>query len=166
MKKKFKIVGLGGTFDELHKGHRALLTEAFELGDLVLIGLCTDEFARKLHKNHKIASYEDRRKELRSFLEKMGFLERADIIPLDDPYGISVTDGKMQAIVLSKETEQAASIINAMRERNGLPPLKVIVMDMVQAKDHAPISTTRIRRDEIDRDGHLLNPSRESVSQV
>jgi len=40
--------------------------------------------------------------------------------------------------------------------KRGLPPIKVIVIDMVPAEDQVPISTTRIKRGEIDRWGRLL----------
>jgi len=156
LKRKFKVVGLGGTFDELHKGHRALLMEAFESGDLVLIGLVTDGFAKKLRKGHEITVYRERENELSSFLEKMGFLNRAKIIPLDDAYGPAITSKEQQAIVVSRETEPVALEINGVRRRNGLQPLEVIVIDMVPAENHVPISTTRIWHKEIDREGRLL----------
>ncbi len=156
MKRKFKTVGLGGTFDQLHKGHRALLMKAFELGDLVLIGLCTDLFARKLRKIHGIATYEDRMRELNCFLRKMGFLRRAKIIPIDDAFGPAASSKEQEAIVVSSETEAVAHKINRVRKQNGLPPLEVIVIDMVPAENHVPITTTRVLRGEIDREGHLL----------
>jgi pantetheine-phosphate adenylyltransferase len=52
MKAKFKVAAVGGTFDELHKGHRALLMKAFEVGEKVLIGLCLDEFVKSMRKPH------------------------------------------------------------------------------------------------------------------
>jgi len=156
LKKTFRNVCVGGTFDELHKGHRALLLKAFESGDFVLIGLCTDEFAKKLWKNHEIASYKERMKELRFFLKKMGFLNRSEIIPLEDAYGPSVTSKDLEAIIVSRETETVAHKINTARRQNGLPPLEVIMIDMVPAENHISISTTRIRRGEIDREGRLL----------
>ena len=156
MKRKFRVVGVGGTFDELHKGHRVLLEKAFEVGDLVWIGLSTDEFARKLQKNHEISSYESRLNELKSFLVKKGLLSRAKITPLEDPYGPAVTSREIEAIVVSSETEVGARKINLLRMKRGLPPLEVIVIDMVPAENHVPISTTRIRRGEIDREGYLL----------
>jgi len=156
LKGKFRIVGVGGTFDELHKGHRALLMKAFEVGECVWIGLTTDEFASRLSKNHKVAPYEDRLKELKRFLEEEGLLSRARVIPLGDPYGPAATSEEMEVIVVSRETEPGAHKINFIREKNGLPPLKVIVIDMVPAENHIPISTTRIRRGEIDREGRLL----------
>ncbi|RLI21218.1 phosphopantetheine adenylyltransferase, partial [Candidatus Bathyarchaeota archaeon] len=36
MTRKFKAVAVGGTFDEFHRGHRALLSKAFEVGERVL----------------------------------------------------------------------------------------------------------------------------------
>ena len=156
MKRKFGIVGLGGTFDELHKGHRALLVKAFELGDFVLIGLCTDKFARKIRKTHEIATYEDRMEELRCLLGKMGLLHRAKILPLDDAHGPAASRNEQEAIVVSRETEAVAHEINDVRQQNGLPPLEVIVIDMIPAENHVSISTTRIRDGEIDREGHVV----------
>jgi len=155
--KPFRLVGLGGTFDEFHKGHRALLMKAFESGDRVLIGLVTDKFGEKIRKGHETATYKERKKELVGFLEKIGYLSRAEIIPLDDAYGPAATSIEQQAIVVSRETELVALEINRVRRRNGLPPLEVIVIGMVPAENHAPISTTRIRYREIDREGRLLS---------
>ncbi|MEM2935637.1 MAG: adenylyltransferase/cytidyltransferase family protein [Candidatus Bathyarchaeia archaeon] len=87
MQKKFREVAVGGTFDEFHRGHRALLMKAFEVGNHVLIGLSTDEFAEKLRKPHEIANYRERLRELKVFLKKNGLLDRAEILPLNDPYG-------------------------------------------------------------------------------
>lgn len=153
---RFKVVAVGGTFDELHRGHKALLATAFKYGERVWIGLCTDEFAKKLRKNHGIAPYEDRMRELKSFLENAGFLDRAKIIPLSDPYGPAATSREIEAIVVSKETEPNARKLNAVRVKSGLKPLEIIVINMILAEDRIPISTTRIKCGEIDREGKLL----------
>jgi pantetheine-phosphate adenylyltransferase len=150
------VVAVGGTFDEFHKGHRALLKKAFEVGDRVLIGLCSDDFVKKLKKPHKIASYEKRLEDLKRFLRKRSVLERAEIIPLNDPYGVTVSKNRLDAIVVSKETEPRAYEINEKRRSSGLPSLKVFVIDMILAEDYFPISSTRIWLEEIDREGHLL----------
>jgi pantetheine-phosphate adenylyltransferase len=152
---KFRVVGVGGTFDELHKGHRALLKKAFAIGAHVQVGLCTDEFARKLTKNHVIAPYEERKKDLMNFLRENKVLGRAEIIPISDSYGTAATDKSIEAIVVSRETEPAAGAINARRKENGLKALDVIVIGMVPAENHVNISTTRIRHGEIDREGRL-----------
>jgi len=153
---KLETVAVGGTFEEFHKGHRALLKKAFEVGDHVLIGLCSDDFVNKLKKPHKIAPYRKRLEELKRFLREHGVLERAEIIPLNDPYGVTISKNRLDAIVVSKETELRAHEINEKRRDRGLPPLKVFVIDMILAEDYFPISSTRIWLEEIDREGHLL----------
>ena len=154
--KAFEAVAVGGTFDELHRGHRVLLKKAFEVGDRVLIGLSSDEFARELRKPHKVASYEERLFALGRFLKVHGVSDRAEIITLHEPYGVTLSKGCIEAIVVSKETEPIANKINEKRRAKGLQPLEVVVIEMVPAEDHAPITTTRIRGGQIDREGHLL----------
>ena len=157
MGEKFRTVAVGGTFDEFHKGHRALLMKAFDLGERVLIGLCSDDFAKKMHKPHITASYKQRLEELKDFLRQHHFLERAEIIPLNTPFGVTLSEGHIEALVVSKETELTALEINDMRKERGLLPLEIVVIDMIPSENCAPISTTRIRRGEIDREGRLLN---------
>lgn len=158
--KAFKVVGVGGTFDELHKGHRVLLEAAFNYGEKVIIGLTTDEFAKSLRKNHEIAPYGVRLMRILRLLKDLGVLKRAEIVPLNDPYGPALHNPEIEAIVVSEETESKAREINALRVRRGLKPLKIIVIDMVLAEDKIPISTTRIKRGEIDHEGRLVKKER------
>jgi pantetheine-phosphate adenylyltransferase len=157
MQKKFKTVGVGGTFDEFHKGHRALLMKAFEVGEHVMIGMSSDEFVKRLNKPHKTASYTQRLRELREFLDEHGLLEGAEIIPIDDPSGgVLLSKGPIEALIVSKETEPTALEINEKRKEIGLAPLQIVVIDMVPSENHFAISTTRIHKGEIDREGRLL----------
>ena len=150
------MVAVGGTFDELHRGHRVLLLKAFEIGERVALGLCSDEFAKKLSKPHITAPYEERLKELKAFLNDLGFSERAEIIPLNDPYGPTLAESLIEALVVSEETRPTALKINEKRRKTELPPLTIVTIKMVPAENCAPISTTRIRKGEIDREGRLL----------
>jgi len=160
--RRYKKVAVGGTFDQLHLGHHALLKKAFELGDLVLIGITTDEMVKALRKPHEAASYYERKRELEEFLRCQNWLVRAQFYPLDDPYGPTLTKGDLNAIVVSKETEYTAKEINQLRQNTGLNPLDIIVIDMVLAEDSIPISTTRIRLKEIDREGRVLTLNRQT----
>jgi pantetheine-phosphate adenylyltransferase len=157
--KKFRKVAVGGTFDEFHRGHKVLLVKAFEIGEHVVIGLCTDAFVEKMGKPHATASYEERLKELRAFLKALGLSDKAEIVPLNDPYGITLTDTCIQALVVSEETEKTAIKINQKRSEAQLTPLTIVTISMVPAENCKPISTTRIREGEIDREGHLLKRS-------
>ena len=153
---KLKKVAVGGTFDELHRGHKVLLMKAFEIGDQVLIGLCTDEFVKKLGKPHLTATYEERLKELKKFLFDLGVVQKAEIIPLNEPFGPSTTDRSIKGLVVSQETEATANKINEQRLKSGLPKLEILTVNMVPSDNCRPISTTRIRQGEMDRDGKLL----------
>jgi pantetheine-phosphate adenylyltransferase len=155
--KMFSVVAVGGTFDEFHKGHRALLIKAFEVGEHVLVGLCSDRLVESLSKPHVTASYKQRLEELSNFLRKRGVWERAEIVPLNDPFGVTLSEGCVEALIVSRETELMAIKINEERKRRELPPLQIVVIGMIPSENHSPISTTRIRRGEIDREGHLLN---------
>jgi len=154
--KQFKKVAVGGTFDELHRGHKALLDKAFEIGDSVIIGLSSDEFVSKMGKPHKTAAYGERLKELQAFLAEQGLAAKAEIVPLNDPYGLTISGDGLEALVVSKETEKIAQKINEIRAKAGFEPLMIVTVNMVPADNSAPISTTRIRSGEIDRNGHML----------
>jgi pantetheine-phosphate adenylyltransferase len=159
--KKYTKVAVGGTFDELHRGHKALLDMAFEVGDIVVIGLSSDTFVLKMGKPHKTASYDERRKELQNFLTDSNLTRRAEIVTLDDPFGSTMTSEGLEALVVSKETLKTAEKINEERQKTGLSPLKLVIVNMVPAENNSPISTTRIRSGEIDRNGHMLKRTQE-----
>jgi cytidyltransferase-like protein len=160
--KKFRKVAVGGTFDELHRGHKTLLMEAFEIGDRVLIGLSSDELVSKLSKPHITATFEERQQWLKSFLKDLDFAERAEIVPLFDAFGSTIKDPEISALVVSKETEPVAEKINERRKQAGLPTLKIFAISMVPSQNCGPISTTRIRRGEMDREGRLLKKKNNS----
>ncbi len=157
--KKYNKVAVGGTFDELHRGHETLISKAFEVGEKVVIGLSSDEFVSKMSKGHQTATYAERLKELQAYLERTGLANRAEIVPLNDPYGLTISGKGLDALVVSKETEVIAEKINEIRGKARLKPLKIITVNMVQAENYVPISTTRIRKGEIDRNGHLMKIS-------
>lgn len=139
-----------------HKGHSLLLEEAFKIGEKVIIGITTDEFATSLRKPHKIDCYDKRLKDLNRFLAERGLEKRAIIVPLDDPYGPTIGSDEIEGIIVSEETEPGAEEINRLRVEKGRRPLLIIVFMMVLAEDGKPISSTRIRRQEVDRFGRLI----------
>lgn len=154
--KKFRKVAVGGTFDEFHRGHKVLLMKAFKIGERVAIGLCSDKFVAKMSKPHATAPYEERLQELQAFLNDLGVSGRAEIVTLNDPFGTTLSGSCIEAIVVSEETKPVALKINEKRREAGLPPLEIVTVVMVPSENCTPISTTKIRKGEIDREGHLL----------
>jgi cytidyltransferase-like protein len=151
---KFKTVAVGGTFDYLHKGHRALLEKAFECGEKVIIGVTTDDFLSKLGK-HVHNCYEERVKRLREYLLTKYPAERFEIQPLGDYFGPGIYQEDVEALVASTETAGRVEIANRRRVELGLKPLEVVIVDMVLAEDGKPISSSRIRMGVIDAEGRV-----------
>ncbi len=153
---RLKTVTVAGTFDSMHKGHWLLLDEAFNVANKVIIGITTDRFAASMKKPHEIDPYDSRLGDVKKYLQKKGLFRRATFFPLDDPYGPSIDDGGIEGILVSEETEARAEEINQIRVNKGKKPLLIFVMMMVLADDGKPISSTRVRRQEVDRYGRLI----------
>ena len=156
MENRLKLVSVGGTFDVMHKGHWFLLEETFNVGDQAIIGITTDRFAASLKKEHKIDCYDKRHSDVVNFLRERGYYERAKIVPISDPFGPTVDSDDIEGIIVSEETEPMAEVINQMRVERGKKPLLMFVITMVLADDGKPISSTRVRRQEVDRYGRLI----------
>ncbi|MCS7102864.1 MAG: phosphopantetheine adenylyltransferase, partial [Candidatus Korarchaeum sp.] len=58
-------------------------------------------------------------------------------------------------IVVSTESYERALIVNERRKRKGLKELKIVVLPLVLAEDGKPISSSRIRRGEVDLEGRF-----------
>ncbi|NHI93231.1 MAG: pantetheine-phosphate adenylyltransferase [Candidatus Lokiarchaeota archaeon] len=154
--KRYKLVGVSGTFSPpLHSGHVTLISKAFEISEQVMIGLTTDEMTRHKTLNEKIPSYEIRKKNIIDFLTKKNLINRTIIIKLTDPYGPSIEDQGLEAIIVSTDTRYMDENINRKRKEKNLPPLDFVTIDMVLAKDGNPISSTRMRQGIIDEKGNL-----------
>lgn len=155
--RNYSLVAMGGTFDVLHRGHRKLLEQAFAVGRNVAIGITTDAFVRKHHKPHKVDRYAKRKRDVERLLSRWGLLSRAKIVPLDDRYGPTIGSRQIQALVVSRRTMNTAYEINKKRKGRALKPLAIIAIDLIMAEDERPISSTRIRRGTIDREGRLVH---------
>lgn len=149
-------VVLGGTFDPVHDGHRALFDRAFELGD-VTIGLTSDDLAPQTrHRDRYIRPFTERRAALRAELEDFAdrYNRTFDIRQLDEPTGIATEPG-FDVLIVSPETRKGGERVNEIRAERGLDPLEIEVVDHVPAEDDGIISSTRIVEGEIDEHGNL-----------
>jgi pantetheine-phosphate adenylyltransferase len=146
---------VGGTFSPLHKGHKELLRTALHTAGphgSVFIGLTSSPIAQK---KGDIASFHQRKKYIKQFLEKEAVSQKIIIRSITDRYGPTLT-GDFDAIVVSPETEPTAKEINQKRSTLGKTPLQIIIIPFVLSEEGRPISSSRIRGKEIDENGKRL----------
>jgi pantetheine-phosphate adenylyltransferase len=148
-------VCLGGTFYPLHKGHETLLRKAFQIAGpqgSVFIGVTSDSMVKK---KKEIASFERRKQSIEQFLVKENLIKQAIIQSLSDKFGPTL-NGDFDAIVVSPETQPTAEEINRQRKYLRKKPLQIIVIPFVLSQDGKPISSSRIRRKEINENGTMM----------
>lgn len=152
---RFKLVAMGGTFDIVHRGHLELLRGAFSISSKVIIGLTSDEFARKKGKDPE-HNYSQRCKTLEDAIKENFPNSQYEISKLENDFGPAVLEKEVEALVVSDETSSKGTELNQLRAARNSPPVKVIVIPMALAKDGTRISTTRIKKSEIDSNGNIL----------
>ena len=145
----YQIVAVGGTFDILHIGHITLLSKAFEVGQFVFIGLTSKKMlVNKKHKD-EIKSFKVRRENLENWLNEQGFAGRYKIIELNDPYGPTINDPNIEALVASEETAKRIIEINDIRKRKGFKELELIKTPIILDEKGRKISSSKIREKEL-----------------
>ena len=148
-------VWIGGTFDVLHKGNKALINRALEIAGKrghIFIGITSEEFFRN-KKNLK--TFEERKKTVLEYISMEKKVKQVVVKPIKDKYGPSI-NGNFDDIVVSPETIETAKEINKKRRENGKKPLKIIEIPFILAEDDKHISSSRIKKGEIDINGKIL----------
>ena len=153
---QFSLVAMGGTFDIIHRGHLTLLSNAFSISDKVIIGLTSDELAKKKGKV-TTNKYEQRLENLTSVISKEFPNSSFQISKLENDFGPAVLEKDVEALVVSDETNHQGNVLNELRAEKDLPPVQIISVPMFLAKDGTRISSTRIKNSEIDSEGNLLS---------
>lgn len=149
-------VVLGGTFDPIHDGHRALFERAFELGD-VTVGLTSDDLAPETRSQDRhVRPFGERRADLAAELATLaeGYDREFTVRELTEPTGVATEPG-FDVLIVSPETADGGRHVNEIRAERGLDPLEIEVVDHVPAEDGEPISSTRVVNGEIDQHGNL-----------
>ena len=136
-------VALGGTFDQLHNGHRKLLTlAAVCCTNELVVGITGDIMLQKKKNAEQIASYEVRKQGVNHFLLAVKPHLTLDLCELSDPFGPTITDPLIEALVVSSETIPGAYKINTLRVEKGYHPLVILVS---RRSDAATLSSTFLR---------------------
>ncbi|MFX1339239.1 MAG: pantetheine-phosphate adenylyltransferase [Promethearchaeota archaeon] len=139
------LIGMGGTFDHLHDGHRFLIKTALSISHQVVIGLTSQEMLKRKKFASKIEDYATRKKNLENFISSITELDRVKIVELNDPYGPPIKEPEYEGLIASQETYSSALKLNEVREANGFKPLIIIIIPMIMGKNNQRLSSTAIR---------------------
>jgi len=155
----FKQIFVGGTFDGLHKGHEAILAKAFSQSENVTIGVTSDEFVKHYKANpDSIRPHETRKTMLGNWLTEHGFDGKYQMIKIDDPWEPAASATNYEAIITTRDNKFRSEEINVLRKKRNLPSLTIVEQQLLNAVDGRAISSTRVRKGEIDSQGRLIMP--------
>ncbi len=153
---------VGGTFNVLHVGHKALISKAFSLADEVVVGISSDRMAKANRK--EAIPYGERKAAVEAFLKTFG--KPFEIHQIDDIFGPTANSKDIEMLIASEWSQKNAEVINRERTKKGLNALKVEIIPTVLAADFRPVSSTRILAGIIDAEGRLLRPLKVMVGSA
>nr|XP_019938799.1 PREDICTED: bifunctional coenzyme A synthase [Paralichthys olivaceus] len=138
-------VVVGGTFDRLHGAHKTLLNISCLLANRrFLIGVCDQAMLKRKVLKELIEPYSLRVQILQEFLQDIKPSLEVEIVPLDDPFGVSVVDPLLQCIVVSEETKKGGEAVNKKRIENGLPALVLHEIQLLKDAHHTETEEEKI----------------------
>jgi len=146
---QYNVVAIGGTFDHLHSGHAFLLSIACLIAkEKVIIGITDESMITHKENSDLIQTKEVREGSVLRFVDNFYNFNKKEIVmsTLQDPYGPTIEDPTIEAIVVSPESRIGAIKINEIRIKRNMKPMKLVDVEHLKLSDGTILSSSYIRR--------------------
>ncbi|XP_037077044.1 uncharacterized protein LOC119098223 [Pollicipes pollicipes] len=141
----FGKVALGGTFDQIHTGHKLLLTAGLlHCSQELTVGVTDDAMNAGKTLRELIAPCLERVQGVADLVADLDETVAARVAPITDPFGPTADDPSLQLLVVSEETAGGAERVAAERRRRHLPPMQVYTVPLLADTDSAEHEETKL----------------------
>nr|CAG4637116.1 EOG090X0864 [Ceriodaphnia reticulata] len=148
----YEHVVIGGTFDQLHSGHKMLISAAILRAKKSLTIGVTDGVMIKTKKLWELIEPCHKRIErLKEFLMDVEPRLEYNVVPITDPYGPTAYVPTLQLLVVSEETLKGGYKVNQLRQAKGLSILDIYSISVIDdsqasAEEENKISSSSFRK--------------------
>jgi len=141
-----KTVIIGGTFNEIHQGHKDYIKMAFEYGDKVNIFLSSDSYA-KICKSYPVDPYQVRKQRLEKYLHEINGKDRYFIHELNSEHSLIqfCLKNEIDMAIIISEYYSLFERINRNREYLGKSPILLLVKQRTKTFEGFDINSTLLK---------------------
>jgi pantetheine-phosphate adenylyltransferase len=154
-RKKYQVVGMGGTFDHFHAGHAHFLEFASQLSEKLIIGITHERLSRSKPFAQTLEPYATRFHSVKQYCRRHNI--RCELVELEDIFGPTLEHSPVQALCVTEETVFGSNKINETRHKLGLWEMPVYICDYLNDETGQPLHAENIRAGKVNRQGQVYD---------